>query len=53
MQESSTQYFEADLNLGVGPEALDTGIYLNGDLIAVLQDVSGDGFILSLDSTFV
>lgn len=50
MRGSASQYSESDLNLGVGTGALDTGIYQNGNLVAVLQDVSGEGFILGLDS---
>ncbi len=35
-----SQYFQLNLNYGIGTSALDTGIYYGGDLIAIVQDVS-------------
>lgn len=54
MQGNASLYTEADVIFaGVGTGAADTGIYKNGDLIAILQDVSGSNFILNLDTTFI
>ena len=50
IMKGSTLYSGGAANYGVGTAALDTGIYLNGDLIAVLQDVSGSGYIMSQDT---
>ena len=50
IMKGSTSYSGGSGNYGVGTAALDTGIYLNGNLIAVLQDVSGSGYIMSRDT---
>jgi hypothetical protein len=46
-------YYTWDANYGVGTGALDKGIYHNGDLIAILQDVSGSGYIMSQDTVWI
>jgi Ca2+-binding RTX toxin-like protein len=53
LKGNASLYTESDVNWGVGTSALDTAIYKNGDLIAVLQDVSGSSFILNQDVVFV
>jgi Ca2+-binding RTX toxin-like protein len=45
-------YYKVEGNFGVGRWATDTGIYSNGDLIAILQDVSGLNYGGSLDSSY-
>jgi Ca2+-binding RTX toxin-like protein len=53
LKGNASLYTESDENWGIGTSAFDTAIYKSGDLIALLQDVSGGNFILSLDSVFV
>jgi Ca2+-binding RTX toxin-like protein len=53
LKGNASLYTESDVNWGIGTPAFDTAIYKSGDLIALLQDVSGSNFILSLDSVFV
>jgi Ca2+-binding RTX toxin-like protein len=58
-QDDKFQVFGSinDYSLGTsnwsGSDALDTGIYYQGDLIAVVQDKSGDDVLLAYDFNFV